>query len=623
MNRLFRLAMIFSLALAMFPLSGCGGSDHSSDPVSEEEEAPQLTEAQEDACAEAAQVASELGNLAYVIAPMVETSSSPDVALQTFSARRSPTARAAQFEPSAVQENLEASFGPGVQVELLSDDPLQLRVTFDAVETSRGTPINGYFEVTVLEEGDVFEFRFFGLQIGNKKISGDLTVSKQTDGGGYDLLGENLTIEWATRQQRLVISLHDFEMTVGSDDTITTNGEATIETEDRTLDLTCNDLVVSRTEPYPTGEVLITVDDLEIVLIFDGTSKVQIKVGEWLSWKIHLPEAIIELILGRHLGPVRAVSFSPQNDFVASGGGEGHIKIWSVGSRRLYRPIVAFENAVYAVSYSPDGSMLAAGGDDGVLKVFLTENYAAMASWELGSPINGIAWSPDQTMVATALEDSTVRILRLQESDLLPLKVLEGHRGWVGSVVWSPDGKVIATGGADKDIRIWDVSRGADQATLAYKLEGHDTEVTGLDFFPSGKLVSVGLGNNVAVWDVEAGQRLENGSLPDDTTILGFLCVTAASDNHWFVAGSSDDDPVVRWWYPHDAGFQVLTAFESVQANGDDTNSLDLSPNMAYLASGSTTGYVKLFRGFHWGLDVEDEQPALVPQSGRKVVTRE
>ncbi len=608
MNLVHHSDKLLALLLTVFLLPGCGTSGGSSnatvagsDDEAIQEESVQLTESQEDVCADAAQVATDMANLTYVLAPVVETAEPSD------SGAGRTRYRGAAFGAETLETAFADEFGQGVQVERLSDDPLTLGITFDAVETSRGTSVNGYLELTVQENGDVLVFSFSNLKIENKQLSGDLTVTKLPEKTGFSLEADNLQIVWATRKRLLEISLSGFQMTLGSDDTITTNGDVTIETDGRTVEISCNDLVVDRTEVYPTGEVSLTVDDLEVNLIFDGTSKVKIEIGDWFSWRIHLPESIIEETLGRHLGSVRTVSFSPQNDFVASGGVDGHIKIWSVGSRRLYRPIVAFDGSVYSVAYSPDGSMLAAGGYNGILKIYSTEGYAEIAERELGHPINSIAWSPDQTMLVTGMKDTTVRIFRLQEGTLLPLGVLTGNRDRVLTVAWSPDGRTVASGGVDKYLRIWDVSDGAAQATLRYELEGHDTKITGIDFFPSGKLVSVGTDTHVVVWDVEEGQILKQGFW-DVSPILGFACVTTASDNHWFVVGSFDSDPMVSWWYPDDSIFQTLTGFRSVEANGDDTNSLDLSPNRAYLASGSADGYVKLFRGIIREKDLEEEE---------------
>jgi len=274
------------------------------------------------------------------------------------------------------------------------------------------------------------------------------------------------------------------------------------------------------------------------------------------------------------------------------------VKIWSAGSRRLYRPIVAFPHAVYSVAYSPGGDRLAAAGEDGIVNVYDTGDFSVVASRQLSNVVYDVAWSPDGKLLATAQGEGTVQVLSAETDNLTPVALLaglQGHRGRVLRVAWSPDGRWIVSGGEDQLIKVWEVEDEGYRVTLRYTLEGHETEITDLGFFPTGLLVSVGSNRQLCVWDVASGVLVRSATWNGPRPLLGFASVSAASDGHWIVTGSFDADPLVRWYYPGESG--LMLAFESVDANGDDTNSLDFSPDLSMLVTGSENRKVVMFRG--------------------------
>ncbi len=497
--------------------------------------------------------------------------------------------------------NSLSQYGPGVSIEKISDDPVVLGVTFDQVVTARGNTVNGYMEITVLDDGDTLLFDFDHMKVGNKEFSGQATFTKLGGGGGYSVTTQDLEVIWETKKKTLLLDITNIEMVyidTETAETVSTEGSMDVTVDGKTITITFNEFIINRDERYPTGQVTLSIGDFDLVITFFGTSTVAIGNGKGLELKVHLPSGLRGNILGRHIGGVRSVCFSPDNRFLASAGRDGTVKVWNTGSRRLYHPLHLFEHTINSIAYSPDGTMLAAGGEDSVIKIINTENYRVIVEREMNSPINSLAWSPDGLFLAAAMQDWSVVVLAVSE-EIVPVALLsgiEGHHDRVLSVAWSPDGGIIASGGADYVIKIWKEKETGPGFELLHTLEKHESDVTGVDFFYDGLLVSSGSDTRVCVWDPVSGELLATGKWPEDEIppILGYCSIAASSNSHMFVVGSYDDYPFVTWYYTANPVIK-LVGFESVRANSDDTDSVDLSADGYYMGSGSTDGTVKLF----------------------------
>jgi WD40 repeat protein len=79
------------------------------------------------------------------------------------------------------------------------------------------------------------------------------------------------------------------------------------------------------------------------------------------------------------------------------------------------------------------------------------------------------------------------------------LAVLEGHGHFVNGVAFSPDETLLASGSHDKTIGLWDVAAGSRLATL----EGHSDAVLRVAFRPDGTLLaSISWDGTVRLWGV-------------------------------------------------------------------------------------------------------------------------
>lgn len=167
--------------------------------------------------------------------------------------------------------------------------------------------------------------------------------------------------------------------------------------------------------------------------------------------------------------PSRTVAWSPDGRHLAAAGDDRIVFVWDTETWELYRSLVGHEGSVQSLAWSHAGDRLASGsGRDKVVpngpgenKTFIWDVATATVLQRLEGcrdSVLGIAWSPDDSRIATASDDRTTRVWDPATGEQLSL--LEGHTSGVLDVDWSPDGTFLVTGSRDYKARRWVVETG-------------------------------------------------------------------------------------------------------------------------------------------------------------------
>jgi len=201
--------------------------------------------------------------------------------------------------------------------------------------------------------------------------------------------------------------------------------------------------------------------------------------------------------------------------------------------------------------------------------------------------VPSLAVSPDGDWLAAGYEDRSVRLWDAETGE--EKARLEGHQSQVTGLAFSPDGSLLASGACsawdwdqhtpeciESEIRLWEVPTGGEAAILA----GHRSGILGLAFSPDGQLLaSSGRTPLVMLWDVATKSELATL----DCGLFYVYGVAFSPDGNLLATGG--DGGITLW--------EVETHEEAAVFGGLDNTfipSLAFSPDGRYLALATSVG---------------------------------
>lgn len=197
--------------------------------------------------------------------------------------------------------------------------------------------------------------------------------------------------------------------------------------------------------------------------------------------------------------------------------------------------------------------------------------------------VDGMAFSPDGTLLASASADNTVKLWDINSRR--EVRTLAGHTSGVKAVAFRRDGQWLASGGSDGNIKFWEVATGAQLRNVS-----GNGSVTTLAFSADGRYFAAGsMDGGGRLWDLKAGH--EALALAGHKAMI----TTAAfsNDGHWLATGSLDR--TVKIW-----NVETGTEQRTLMGHSDRIITLAFSPDDKLLVTGGLDTKVKLWRVGAW-----------------------
>ncbi len=191
------------------------------------------------------------------------------------------------------------------------------------------------------------------------------------------------------------------------------------------------------------------------------------------------PKPFVAKLVG-HKQEVCGLRWSPDGQYLASGGNDNRLLIWTPHSSVPVQTYADHTAAVKAIAWSPhQRGLLASGGGtaDRTIRFRSVLTNTNLHSVDTGSQVCNLAWSKNVNEIVSTHGYSQNQIVIWSYPTMSPLARLTGHLMRVLYLAVAPDGQTIVTGAGDETLRFWlafppsgskDVARGslADAITI-------------------------------------------------------------------------------------------------------------------------------------------------------------
>uniref|UniRef100_A0A7S4QZD4 U3 small nucleolar RNA-associated protein 13 C-terminal domain-containing protein n=1 Tax=Alexandrium monilatum TaxID=311494 RepID=A0A7S4QZD4_9DINO len=231
-------------------------------------------------------------------------------------------------------------------------------------------------------------------------------------------------------------------------------------------------------------------------------------------------------LLRGHTDMVIACDVSPDGQWIATGGKDQSVRVWSAEEATCACRLSGHTGPVSALSFPkkrPKGPQTGTGqplqlvsaGQDKIMKVWELPTPAKLRELASGGAedfmiekakavvvahskeVNHVVVSPNNKLIASGGQDKLIRLWKFPQGDLLG--ECKGHRRGIWCVAFSPVDQVVASASGDATVRLWNLR---DYSAIR-SFQGHGSAVLRVCFLANGmQLMTSGVDGLLKLWQI-------------------------------------------------------------------------------------------------------------------------
>jgi len=237
---------------------------------------------------------------------------------------------------------------------------------------------------------------------------------------------------------------------------------------------------------------------------------------------------------------VDKLAWSPTCNHLAFSLGR-YVQIWDADSQTVITTLPFVNSSVFDLAWRPNGESIAIAGNGGV-KIWSTQDWND-EPYIIDMPSASIvtAWSGDSKYIASGNLDNTITVLEYGSPHPW---VMRGFPGKISNLTWSQrlsNNAPLLAASSIEGIAVWKKEANDKDGWNARVLDLHDSKIQGLEFRPYSTLLASAADDGwLCLWTKakQVGQILEGAS-------GGFSCVDWSQDGKWLAAGGQDGELIV------------------------------------------------------------------------------
>ncbi|KAJ1343120.1 hypothetical protein BSLG_002146 [Batrachochytrium salamandrivorans] len=211
------------------------------------------------------------------------------------------------------------------------------------------------------------------------------------------------------------------------------------------------------------------------------------KLGQLLVWEWQSESYVLKQQGHQH--DMNCLGYSPDGQFIATGGDDGKVKLWNTQTGFCFVTFTEHSGGIVALDFAKRGHIVFSASMDGTVRAFDLVRYRNFRTFTSPTPVqfSSLAVDPSGEIVCAGSSDSfEIYVWSVQTGRLLD--ILPGHEGPISGLAFSLEG-TLASSSWDQTVRIWDIFSRDKQSEMF----DHQSEISTID---GRKDISGGRGSN-------------------------------------------------------------------------------------------------------------------------------